>query len=389
MLITCPECELQLSDKAKTCPHCGLPMKEVEKVIRKQKRKRMRLPNGFGRITELKGNYRNPYRVMITVGFTEDGKPIAKLLKPQSYFSTYNDAYAALVEYHKNPYDLDADIKVFELYEKWSEEYFQTLKSPSSIRTITSAWNNSKQLHNMRVKDVRARHIKGCMDDCQSANIKSRIKSIFNLMLDYAVEHEIADKNYARTFNISNVVINEIAESKRSHIAFTESELETLWKYKDDRIVRIILIQCYSGWRPQELGLIRRENVDLNNWTFMGGMKTDAGTNRVVPISEKIKELVKSAYEEENDYLLTDENGNLLTYDKLSYRFEKMIKDLQLNPEHKAHDGRKTFVSLCKKYNVDEYAIKYMVGHKISDLTESVYTERESDFLFKEISKIK
>ena len=28
-----------------------------------------------------------------------------------------------------------------------------------------------------------------------------------------------------------------------------------------------------------------------------------------------------------------------------------------------------------KKYGVDEYAIKYMVGHAITDLTERVYTK--------------
>ena len=27
MLVKCPECELQVSDKAPACPHCGYPMK--------------------------------------------------------------------------------------------------------------------------------------------------------------------------------------------------------------------------------------------------------------------------------------------------------------------------------------------------------------------------
>ena len=26
MLLKCPECELQVSDKAMVCPHCGYPM---------------------------------------------------------------------------------------------------------------------------------------------------------------------------------------------------------------------------------------------------------------------------------------------------------------------------------------------------------------------------
>lgn len=67
----------------------------------------MRLPNGFGQISELKGrNLRNPFRAMVTVGTDESGRPICRTLKPKGYFKTYNEAYAALVEYNRNPYDL-------------------------------------------------------------------------------------------------------------------------------------------------------------------------------------------------------------------------------------------------------------------------------------------
>ena len=52
-------------------------------------------------------------------------------------------------------------------------------------------------------------------------------------------------------------------------------------------------------------------------------------------------------------------------------------------------DGRKHFVTKCKDAKVDEYAIKYMVGHKISDITEKVYTAREFEWLRTEIEKIK
>ena len=77
---------------------------------------------------------------MVTVGKDKNGKPIGKLLKPQAYFHTYNEAYEALVEYNKNPYDLDKKgITMQELYDKWSERYFKTLKSDSSKRAIRSA----------------------------------------------------------------------------------------------------------------------------------------------------------------------------------------------------------------------------------------------------------
>lgn len=413
MLIQCPECELQVSDKAVVCPHCGYPMKENSKPRkpRNKNNKRRRLPNGFGQISEIKNrNLRNPFRAMVTVGKNSNGRPICKPLKPESYFPTYNDAYAALVEYNKNPYDLDVAITLKELYDKWTESYFKTLKSESSIRTITSAWAYCSSIYDMRVKDIRARHIKGCMDDgvviikgeerLPTANMKSRIKSMFNLMLDYAVEYEIVEKNYARTFNLSDDIIREKEEVKRGHIPFTENEIDLLWQNINEYpYVDVILIQCYSGWRPQELGLIEIENVDLENFTFEGGMKTDAGRNRIVPIHSKIYNLVKNRYDEAialgSKYLInctdtqTHRDSYMFTYDKYQQRFNKIKTKLNLNPQHRAHDGRMHFITMAKKYNVDEYAIKYMVGHSIQDITEKVYTKREAEWLKSEIEKIK
>lgn len=286
MLTQCPECELPVSDKANTCPHCGYPLKPSEKQKRPRKsNKRRRLPNGFGQISEIKNrNLRNPFRAMVTVGKTPEGKPICKPLKPESYFATYNDAYAALVEYNKNPYDLEMDL----------------------------LWTN--------------------------------------------------------------------ISSKQG--------------------IDIMLIQCYSGWRPQELGLLELKDVDLENWTFRGGMKTDAGENRVVPIHSRIQDLVLRKYQEAealgSPYLLnwTDPNNrnkkNLkLTYARYQKAFERIRDELKLNPNHRPHDGRTHFVTMAKRYGVDEYAIKYMVGHKISDITEKVYTRREFAWLREEIEKIK
>ena len=413
MLIQCPECELQVSDKAIACPHCGYPMKPTDKPRkpRNKNNKRRRLPNGFGQISEIKNrNLRKPFRAMITVGKNSVGRPICKPLKPESYFETYNDAYAALVEYNKNPYDLDTAMTVKDLYERWSVSYFATLKSESSIRTVTSAWAYCSSIYNMRAKDIRARHIKGCMDEGvavikgeerrPTANTKSRIKSMFNLMLDYGVEYEIVDKNYARTFNLSDDIVQEREEVKRGHMPFTDAEMNILWENVSTiQYIDVILIQCYSGWRPQELGLIKLENVDLHNRTFKGGMKTQAGIDRAVPIHSKIQSLVKQRYEEAvkigSDYLInctdakTHRSSYMCTYDKYQQRFNKIIKRLQLNSLHRAHDGRMHFVTMAKKYNVDEYAIKYIVGHAINDITEKTYTKRNIEWLKTEIEKIK
>lgn len=394
MLIKCPECDLPVSDKAIMCPHCGCPLTSQSPRLRKQKRRR-KLPNGFGQITEIKNrNLRKPFRAMVTIGVNENGRPIQKMLKPDSYFETYNEAYSALVAYNKNPYDLDSTILVSELYEKWLEEYSKTIESASSLRSISAAWKRCSSVYNMRATDLRARHIKGCIDIAPSASLKGRIKSVFNLMLDYALEYEIVDKNYARTFTLAND-----NPDVNGHIIFTDKEMDKIWGNINLPYADLILIQCYSGWRPQELGLIKVEDVDVINWTFKGGMKTEAGRNRIVPIHSKIRPLVKARYDEaislNSEYLFnctdtaTHQSNLKLTYDKYRHRFDKIRDQLELNPEHRAHDGRKHFITLCKKYNVDEYAIKYMVGHTISDITEKVYTDRSIDWLKTEIEKIK
>lgn len=410
MLTQCPECELPVSDKATACPHCGYPMKPSEKQKKPRKsNKRRRLPNGFGQISEIKNrNLRNPFRAMVTVGKTPDGKPICKPLKPESYFATYNDAYAALVEYNKNPYDLEPSITMQELYDKWLPEYEKTVKSTKSA---TSAWAYCSGVYKMRVMDIRARHVKGCMEEGvavirgkeqhPTATMKNQIKSLFNMLLDYALEYELVDRNYSRTFNLTEETVKEIQSVKKEHIAFTDEEMDLLWANASSKQgVDILLIQCYSGWRPQELGLLELKDVDLENWTFQGGMKTDAGENRVVPIHSRIQGLVLRKYQEAealgSPYLLNwaDPNNrnrkNLkLTYARYQKAFERIRDELKLNPNHRPHDGRTHFVTMAKRYGVDEYAIKYMVGHKISDITEKVYTRREFAWLREEIEKIK
>ena len=92
----------------------------------------------------------------------------------------------------------------------------------------------------MHVKDLRARHIKGIMEDgyiiqgrgknagakvSASPGTKSRIKSMFNLMLDYALEHDLVIKNYSRTFELSNDIVKEKEEAKKKEI-FGEDGVE-------------------------------------------------------------------------------------------------------------------------------------------------------------------
>jgi len=400
MLKNCPECGLQVSSVAFICPHCGYPLKsqQAQKTYRKPS-KRRRLPNGFGQISELKGkNLRKPFRAMITVGKDPSGKPISQLLKPQAYFETYNEAYEALIEYHKDPYKVSPTITMEELYDKWFKS-IEKDKSTKYLRDTQNSWNYVSSIYKCEVGTIRVRHIKEALLNAQvirnnkikqaTPDIQSKIKTVFNYMLDYAVECGIVDHNYAR--DCTGLDFYKDIE-RDEHIPYTHEELDKLWQHIGKiQDIDTMLINCYSGWRPQELLNIKLTDVDLDKWTFFGGAKTQAGRNRTVPIHTRIRSLVQTKYQQAqkmgSPYLFnyTRKLSYRQYYDHISF----VVETLGLNPDHRPHDCRKTFVTLAKEYHVDEYAIKYLVGHVITDLTERVYTKRDISWLAEEIEKIK
>ena len=409
MLITCPECELQVSDKAQACPHCGYPMKEIKPLNWTPQKKHMRLPNGFGQISEIKGrNLRNRFRVMVTIGTSEFGRPIQKMLKPQAYFPTYKDAYEALLEHHKNPYDSSKDLTVEQVYEKWLEKQSEELSAAESIKQYKSAWLYCASIKDMKIRDLRAHHIKDCVNNGTkisedqeieaSPQKKNKIKILFNLLFDYAYEYEYVDKNYARSFKLPKNIKEDIDDSLEHHMTFSDQEMQLLWDNQHLTEVQAMLIQCYMGWRPQELCNLEISNVDLERKSIIGGMKTADGRNRTVPIHPKVEHLVANCLKQANAYgskylfVIPDKrtSGRMirLTYNKYYKDFQNIMLNLGLNPDHKPHDPRKQFITAAKEAGVNDFAIKLMVGHKITDVTEAVYTERKFEWLYEEICKI-
>lgn len=400
MLTKCPECELQVSDKAVICPHCGYPF-DKSKISYRRSNKRKRLPNGFGQISEIKNkNLRKPFRVMVTIGKSETGKPICKPLKPVTYFKTYNEAYEALIEFHKNPYILSERITVKELYDRWSEQKYKSL-SFGAVRHLKGAWDYCSDLYDIPVQDLKIHHLRQCLAEGTKTTktgkiLKARpvtqqyIKNMFNQMLDYAVEYEIVNRNIARDFKLPKDIRDELA-IKNGHIPFTDEEMETMWKYEGDPTIDKLLIQCYSGWRPGELFSLEMGKISLDEWSFIGGLKTEAGKDRKVPIHPRIRNIVTKYYnqaiEENREYLFGVGNRDV-DYTKYCMDFVEIREKIGLGANHRLHDGRTHFVTSAKKAGVDEYAIKYMVGHRIEDITEAVYTKRSFEWLMSEIEKI-
>lgn len=402
MLKKCPECELNVSDKALTCPHCGYPLSDTPRPSNKQKRnrRRRRLPNGFGQISEIKGkNLEKPFRVMVTTGKDSQGKPIVKMLKPTAYFKTYNEAYEALLKYRSDPYDVRENVSMDDLFELWITDYADKVIGARTLYCARHAWSYCEQIHNIDVRAFRRRHITMLFENpyktvdqeriAPSANIVKRMKSILNMVCDHGTKLDLMERNYAKEVSI------EVSSSYKSHISFDSSELKILWENAAmDGGIRMMLINCYMGWRPSEMLKIKLSDIDLSSMIITGGSKTAAGMNRKVPIHSKIRDLVVAFYKDAIGNNCTwlfgspVDKDRHLCYEAYNKRFKSIVRQHQLNPAHRLHDCRKTFVTLAKNAHVDEYALKRIVGHAITDITEKTYTDRPISWLCEEIEKI-
>ena len=408
-LITCPECAGKVSDRAAACPHCGYPIKKTPRKKPKPNRRR-KLPNGFGSITEIKHtDLKNPFYVRANCGKDRYNRPILKPLKPEAYFATYEDAMEALIRYNKGKVDLSKDMPVETLYRLWFAEYEQEVAAVTA-RCAKSAFSYCRSIYKKSVQSLRIVDIKNCIENGMaietrgknkgklkeaSAKTKISMKSTLSMMLDYAKEMEIVDRNCARECNLSKPTVKDAAKAENPHFSFSAAERKTLWQNRDKENVDLLIISCYSGWRPNELCELALEDIDLNNNRMKGGSKTDAGIDRYVPIHPGIKPLIIARYQQAQE-LGSDRLINVLsrgkirpiTYAIYTTRFHKIVKDLGLDLKHRPHDTRDTFATVAKEADVDEYALKYIIGHSITDITERIYTDRKPEWYYKEVCKI-
>lgn len=407
-LISCPECNRKISSSAFSCPGCGYPINYQPEQKKKKSNKKTRRANGVGTVYPLSGKRRNPWVAAITVGWEINEKTgrAKQIQRPIGYFPTESKANLALDRYNENPYDLDKETTTIDqLYERWSKVYFEELTDESSIRTVQAAWQYVPPT--FRVQNATRMTAQGIKDfinfDAQridskgktikpSDNSKSRMKSMFNLMYDYAVLANLVQYNPARQFVLKGIQ-NKIERKRKDKSPISIEHESALWNDLDFGYIRMVIINIYTGWRPEELLELCKDDINLTEMTMTGGMKTDAGYNRTIPIHPKISDLVRYYYDKSMGALLFyDYDGvrpTTLTYDKYRGRFKKILARHGWEDLYSPSCPRHTFSTRAKKAHMDELARKKIMGHEIVDVTDKHYTHLDIiPFLTEEIRKI-
>jgi integrase len=358
--------------------------------------KPMRLPNGFGNVSKLSGNRRNPYRARVFIGFTDEGKRIYKNI---GYYKKYDEALTALVEYHKNPLDFESDITFAELYDRWSAVKFEKI-SPSNINGYKASYKLCESIYNKPLKDIKLAHLQSIADNSgKNYPTLKKLKTFLSQMYDYAVMQDIISKESDKTEYLD---IGTKTESDL-HYKFTNKEIDALWKWSNKNdYVQVILMLIYCGARAGEFFNIKKTDVNLEEGYFNIVEGKNANAKRRVPIHHKVMPFYENWMNKDGEYLITKLNGKRFNFatDHRQYidsYWKPILQDIGIfeyknqdnkTQEHLPHDTRHTFTSMWKEKKLDETFRRKIQGHSGKGIGEQVYTHIDMENLKAELNQL-
>ena len=136
--------------------------------------------------------------------------------------------------------------------------------------------------------------------------------------------------------------------------------------------------------RPNELLNIKKTDVFLDENYMIGGSKTEAGKNRIIPIHSRIKPLIERRLNNPTNYLIASSRDMQFTYASFKERWDKMTVKLDL--DYLPYDCRHTCATRLDNAKANKICIKLILGHKIADITDGIYTHKNITQLIETIN---
>lgn len=356
----------------------------------------MRYPNGYGTVSLLSRPERRrfPYAVKVPngtkTGFNSKGILCTNYVyTPLAYVATWEEGDVLLKEYNnKKKYGtgtvLMSTMTFSDLYELAWPRAEKDIED-STKKAYLSAYNKHlKALHKVPIKEITVATIQRELDKMVEKRMSQKsvwnAKYVCNIIMSYAYENNLIDKNYADFLDIGKTT------KAKEKLPFARAQVETLFKYDNLPFVDTILIYIFTGFRLNELLKVRREDVHIDERYIIGGSKTDAGKDRIVPIHPYIENYVKKWHDRNTEYLITDEKGLSYTKDVYDRIFRKTLKQFDIYLTN--HSCRHTLSTMFNNAEVNKVAAQKILGHVGKDLDEKVYIHKNLERLIEAMDKI-
>ncbi len=378
----CKKCSQELPDNAVYCYLCGKKQTTAPKT---RHRKRA---HGTGTIRK-DSRCRNPYIAIAPASPNGSGR---------TYLGSYPDiksAQAALEDFVKNGRPELYNATLADIYALWSNVHYEHIADATTYKAM---WKRMEAIYSVKMSDIRASHFQPFVDAATSKSAADKIKSLAVMLCRYAMENDLVDKNYAEFVRLPKF-------EKTEKIIFTAEQLETLWQHTSDKRVQVILAMIYMGFRLGEMLLLRPDSLHLDEGYIVGGIKTEAGTNRVVPFPPNIPEIkgffrnwLSEAVSEEPLFPMTAKQfRHTYFYQPLSElgmidgQLRKGTGNSWVFPDKHhltPHSTRHTFASLSSSAGMRPEELQKIIGHADYATTADIYIHTNIAALIAEMSKL-
>ena len=412
----CQKCKKEIPDGATYCLFCG--KKQSGTGTDKKKRKRRKRENGTGSVYKLSGSRKRPWVASITSGYDENGKRVGITL---GYYSTEKEALNALENLPQNMIKDNINITLRQLYDLWAPKYYRHL-TEKGVEGYTSCWNKWVYPHPNSMKAVRSLSafdfdaiVQAIVDAGKGIDVCKRTKRLLRYLCRLAVKMNVISTNTAELIDIEKIV-----KSKNEKDIFSSQELEVLWQHADEKNVQYILFMVYSGFRISGFLSLDVRNINMEENYMIGGVKTEAGRNRIVPIHPLIKNILAGFMAEAKErtnklpenaphLLIENKAGKKYNYRNFTERiFLPTLVDLHIIPEYRKgkydengvkiterqkprltpHCTRHTFASLMDSAGMDKDILARIIGHTDPKTTSEYYIHKKSKELVQEMLRI-
>lgn len=359
----CKKCKKEIPEDSKYCNLCGAKQ-QYERAVRKR-------GTGLGSVFKDKNG---TWIAECTIGWDDNNGKLARVRRKKRGFATKAEALAYLPELRQELPRQDMNVKFKDLYAKWLDGHTEKV-TQSTINCYKSAYKYFSGLYYAEVAKIRTEHLQKCIDECpHGKRTKENMKALGTSLWRYAMQLDIVDRNYAEYIYIKK-------EEEAEKIAFSKDQLALMWANVETvPNLKYVLLLCYTGMRISEMTGALTENYNPEEGYFVTGVKTDAGKNRTITISPKIRPFFSEFGK--SKHLFTELSAKKFR----TTVYYPALKAIDLDPldeegEHiyTPHCCRHTFATLMKNVPAPPTDKQKLIGHSKFEMTAHyTHTDIES-----------
>lgn len=358
----CIKCQTELPQDAAYCPACG------KKQIAEQ-RKALKRPNGAGTVYKLTGRRVKPWvaaRNKVIIG----------------YYAKKSEALEALGKLSGRDITERYNMTFAQVYEQWSAEHFRDI-GPSGQTSYKNAYDIFTALHSRKFRDLKTADFQAVVDchkDSKSLSSLSKYKQLLTQMSKWALREEIISQNLAAFVKLPKA-------TKTEKPVLSPDDIQKLVN-DDSETAKIMLMLVYTGMRIGEL--FKLSVSDYHGDYVIGGSKTEAGEDRVIPIRpEGRKYFEYFACQATGEQLLSGYTGNRTAKNFAKRELKNLLAKLGINnPDGSdgqtgktSHAARRTYASWAVQEHVQPEILQKVLGHARYDTTIKYYVHTDAEQL--------